>query len=340
MVSGNSFDQCYADNLVVKTGGDALEVKGNAFKMVRSANSSGPVIETALPDLVARDGMLTALAVVGNHFLDANGDYLWARDGAMVVRVEGNVFESNPGYTFFPGGNDTQLQFVDNVVNGGGSGAGTQACLALAGDNELVKGNLIKNHDGAVVFVRWGLPGTPQQDNPGGRTVVADNIITQMLFYGIQERNDYTAIDGRDEYFDGNRYFNNTLVLVNGTAIEVHNDRVDVFNNLILQNQGGIQVSDAVLGVLDWNLVFANGTGGSGNYLGLAVAGLHDVNTNPLLADIPGGDFSLLPGSPARNAGTNPLGDLLDPDYTTELGAIQDTRINTPVPRSGWELYQ
>lgn len=327
VVLRNRFQDCFGPNLVVKCGGDQLLAAGNAFHRPPAPPAPGGVVETAPAQL---GDALEQLALMDNHFLAAPESFVLARAGATRQRLERNLFESAPGSCWRTESNAPRLEFVDNLVLGGG-GAASAGALALASDGQLVRRNRFLDHRGAVAFLRFGLPGFPEAALPAGRNLVAENIIARMDAFGIREES---------SLFASNRYFNNTIVSVSGTAVSVQSNQVDVFNNIITQCDAGIELSGATGGVRDFNLLFDNGPAGDRHYLGLAVPGRYDIHLDPRFLDAAAGDFRLAVFSPARNAGTSPIGRLTEPDGYTELGALQDAFIDTRVPRRGWERYR
>ncbi len=322
-ILGNTFEDCFGPNLLVKCQGDAMRVSGNTFRQVASPDSVGAVVETGTREAAPEGAMLAALAIVDNGFIAAHTDGILARDGDLRLRVEDNDFLALPGGALRAEGSRPQVGFVDNRIQGGGTLPGTPGAVCLSGRGQVVADNLFLDHVGAVQFTRDG--------DFGGRCIVSGNVIAHMRAYGIREAQDA---------FPGNRYRNNTLALIAGPAVEARSDRVDVYNNIFADNQTGLAVYGGMLGVLDFNLFFQNGPGGTAHHAGLATVGAHDRFADPRFVDAAGGDFRLQPASPARNAGTAPTGPLLDPDYVTDMGAWQDFAINTVVQPGNWERYR
>lgn len=88
-------------------------------------------------------------------------------------------------------------------------------------------------------------------------------------------------------------------------------------DNIVSSNgSNGLQLCAVLVSLTErYNLVFSNGT----NYSCLNPAG-SDISSNPQFVNATGGDFRLLSGSPARNAGRP--GALVDPDGTqNDIGA-------------------
>ncbi|MCK4788129.1 MAG: right-handed parallel beta-helix repeat-containing protein [Desulfobacteraceae bacterium] len=80
------------------------------------------------------------------------------------------------------------------------------------------------------------------------------------------------------------------------------NTTLSLYNNIIANNDTrGIHAADAII-TNDYNCVYNNGTNFFGNN---ATKGTHSVETNPLFTDAANDDFTLKPGSPCINAGTN-----------------------------------
>jgi TolB protein len=93
---------------------------------------------------------------------------------------------------------------------------------------------------------------------------------------------------------------NNTFV-ENGTALPATRDFHTVLNNVIAGNSIGINGEAGYTPVAHHNLVWGNGT----DYLAIEPGG-GDVSADPLFADVDNGDYSLLLGSPGRDAGDSP----------------------------------
>lgn len=315
-IAGNVFEEGYAPNLVVKCGGDAMLVSGNTFRQAASPEAGGALVETASPQLAPAGERLAPLRMLDNRFAAAGGDAILLR-AAGDEWIENNLFSSIPGWAVRAEAGAPRLAFVGNDVDGGGVLPGEHGALFLSGPAEVVRGNRFLYHDGAVQFAGVG----------GGKCFVADNLIAHMAAYGIRELN---------SGFAGNRYFNNTLVFIDGPAVQVRSDHVHVYNNIFAYNESGLVVHSGAPGRWDFNLFFLNGV----HHEGLARAGANDRFADPGFVDLGAEDFRLSSASPARNAGTAPMGPLTEPDFVTELGFWQDTRIDTSVPRRGWEEYR
>lgn len=90
---------------------------------------------------------------------------------------------------------------------------------------------------------------------------------------------------------------NNTFV-DNGTALPATRNFHTVLNNVIVNNGVGVNGETGYTPVAHHNLVWGNNT----NYVNIA-PGAGDVSADSLFADDTHDDYSLLPGSPGRNAG-------------------------------------
>ncbi len=344
-VVDNVWGAVYSPDLSIKSQGDTVVFTGNTFHNTRDPDAGSFVIELDQPVSTANGEQYAFMTLTDNTFTDSPLDYIYVRASITQMTLERNTFLSNLGFCYFQASNLSHARIIDNDFMGGGEEVGTsQASVGLAGAGNVVAGNRFSGNDAAVELYRFS--GLTEDAYPGGRNVVSGNVIASMREAGIRERD--AAVTGTSRHdrgvysnSPGNRYYNNTVLICNGVAIDIHSDNTSIYNNLLLQNQGGIRVTTTTQpGVRDFNLVFNNGPGGSGNFMGLATAGVHDIIANPLLVNVAGGDYSLSPSSPARNAGTNPDGPLREPDYVTDIGAFQDAVIDTSVSPRDWELYR
>jgi len=261
------------------------------------------------------------------------------------------VFDPCLGSNYFQASNNANVRFAGNTSTGASMNSDPDPAVGLASVGNVVVNNTFLDGDEAVEFYR--LPGSGEEVYPGNRNVVAFNIITGMTLFGIKEQaQDVTGTAvGRHNRIalasqitsSQNRYYNNTLAVNQaGVAVDIRTGGVKVFNNIVFLNQTGISIQGAARGLLDFNLVAANGGGGgANNYVGAAAPGTHSlVGTNPGFVDFANRDFHLTASSAARDAGTDPDGSLLVPDYRTELGALQDYSVNTSVSPRAWQIYR
>ncbi len=343
----------WSPNVGFKNQGDTCVLAGNVFQATRTdlngANAGSLVFEQDPPLLTAAGESFQSVIFKDNHFVEANMDYLYSRASTTQMVVEDNVFEPCLGAVYFQTSNLSNVRFVRNICNGSSQNSDQDAAVELASANNVVADNVFRNGDAGVEFHRF--TGVVEAERPGGQNVVAGNVITGMALFGIQEQTQTISTTiygrhGRSPYTligtSANQYYNNTIA-VNQAAVgmDIHTSAVNVYNNIVFLNDAGINIAGASPGVLDFNLVASNGSGGARNFQGLATPGPHSlVNVNPGFVDFLMQDFNLMPSSPARNAGTAPGGPISEPDFVTEIGAMQDLNVDTHVPAAQWQLYR
>lgn len=334
---------------------EGIVIEGNTF--VNAPDFNAVSFQAAGSDVVVRNntvgssgsyGMLFYngelqgdSAAVGNVLVSDN----YLADPAMGMQLgpavsQGIVLRDNVidqldstvGFSFVGGNSSALVQ--RNVISRGGS----SSCVNLDGIGAAILDNVFIGGRRGVSFYSQ-----TTYTSTGGNNLVARNLIVEPGLSGSAGRihgvGDWEDASSYKPQFGGNRIIGNTIVLSAEDGIYIAAPSAVCYNNISAFNVGGgIKVKAGTTpALLDFNLVFQNA---GGNYIGTTQKP-HDVVANPRFVTFfgvsTGADFHLRPDSPARNAGTS---NGVDPDYVTELGALQDVTVDTAVPAAAWQLYR
>ncbi len=234
--------------------------------------------------------------------------------GPEVTIIDGN----QSGTTVLMGPGGALLGFT---ITGGFATFG--AGMAVSGSGSLIKDNIFDGNNessggfGAAIGGNGASPTIEQNvfrnnscDNQFLAGVVSFvNTSSPRIFNNLFVDNPCRAINMTLPVGSQPEVFNNTMVR-NRTGVRVDrriNTSAQIYrNNLIVANEIGLEVefgTEAENPTWENNLVFNNGTdyGGIQNQTGIS----SNVSADPLLTDLEFGNFHLLPGSPAIDAGTN-----------------------------------
>ncbi len=216
-----------------------------------------------------------------NHVRDCDGIAIHAYRGAHDFVFRDNLVEwagvNRDGSLPYPGNGDTGI----GLYNDGGHDA-------------LIERNVGRSSG-------YALESLAEDANSGGgaqppvyNVVVRDNVFVGN-HYGMTIGTWYSATDGSTVH--DHSVYNNTIYGGNvgfyvrpfdPATVRIRNNVVAA-NGTAFANPLGWNVGTA----FDYNLYWGGGTGPD----------VHAVNADPMFADAAAGDFSLLPGSPARDAG-------------------------------------
>lgn len=269
------------------------------------------------------------------------------RNSGTTVTISGNAQIS--GFTITGGnasfgagmsvsGNGTLIS--NNIFSGNAQGAGGfGAAIGGNGASPIISNNIFTNNSsdsqhlsGAVSFVNSSSP-----------------TIQNNLFYNNQGRAlNLTLPAGNSPFVVCNTFFGNTSAIKINAQVDTSLMRIQ--NNLLSNNAIGLDVdslSGSPFAKFGYNLVYGN----LKNYSGIADAtGTNgNIEGNPMFIDALQGDFRLLAGSSAIDAGldlNSPLYDItgsmrprdgnLDGISVTDIGAYEFTAIPEPSSISLW----
>jgi hypothetical protein len=167
-------------------------------------------------------------------------------------------------------------------------------------DGNYIHDNVATSYGGAIRVIKTSEPVT-----------ITNNVIVQNASAGI------VGVSYVDLRIINNTIADNTSGGGDASGIGLQPNGTDPFsvtirNNIIINNaNSGIAAnSGATQLIIDYNDVRGNHP----NYYGSASAGLHDINANPQFVNASAGDYHLVFGSPAMNAGTNTNAPKFDKD--------------------------
>jgi hypothetical protein len=295
----------YTNNAIfnLDTGSSYCIIDGVAasfgMKGIRTSSTTGNQVSNSVVSYVSDDGI---------SFMSATNGYIFGND----ISHAGMLADDRSGISIFQVSSGNAV--YSNVVHDSGS-AGPVGCRGIILDTVLttgandVYGNLTYNNSAAGILVYW-----------------SDN---QRVYYNISHDNTHDISSpfgmgigvkksvGTVVY--NNTTYHNQFAEIYGATIEGVNSTGTVAENNLSVMAGtthyGIAFDNAA-NTADYNLVYSAAAGyhnlynwAGVNYISKTTfyvatgQGQHDINADPLFANSPGGDFTLLPGSPAIRAG-------------------------------------
>ncbi len=329
-IEGNTFTQAQDNQAVIlQAVGSGVVVRNNTFG---TSGSTAVSLNNALNQPAAN--ALATVTVSDNHMANPAAGVSVGENVSQGIVVRDNVIDAvgaNVGMSLTGGSASALLQ--RNRVSQGGS----SSCINLDGlGATVVDCEFIGGRRGVALFSQNTFTSV------GGNNIVARNLVVEPGLSGTSGRivgiGDWDNVTGWVAQAN-NRIIGNTVVLCAADGIYVAGPGYKVYNNIsAFCVNSGINVKAGVtLALSDYNLYFQNQVA---NYVG-TTAGPHDIAANPQFVTFfgvsAGADFHLKPISPARDAGTS---NGVDPDYITDLGALQDVAVDTAVPGAAWELYR
>jgi Right handed beta helix region len=199
-------------------------------------------------------------------------------------------------------------EFIDMTVHniGASSAYNINVGMYMVTDNALIHGGKFYNNECYGIRF-WDSDTTQSADN---------NVIDGAMIYnnGMGIGNDGAsqcgAGGGAITLADSGNVVRNSIIYGNYYGIELfHYQEIldaQIYNNTIVGNQIiGLYIPyEAKRTLYKNNIVFNNGTGNISDN-GIASVSMTNLTSNPLFTDVAGHDFTLQPGSPARDAGTS-----------------------------------
>ncbi len=334
----------------------------------------GPVIDNCVIQIGTRQGIGATGGFSGNVFypkMDPQGFIhgftvsncvISGNDNAGIVFewnvVDGIVIENNTlsgtgreGIGFFERpcsvlvrGNDITACGQSGPFVGSANGG-----IVLAVNDSIVTDNFIINCPAGIIprvsRAGAGDPSVPQTERHPRNLTISRNIVILSGGSGITDDSlvPASSSDAQGTYRGRSmkiRYFNNTVVNSQGFNMVVNGDANEVYNNILVGGGGGLTDAggsgNATFLKFGFNLRFNSG------YQNIPNVPTTDIVAN---AQLTGGAFPSsragavpLPSSPALRAGTT---NGVDPDYVTDIGAIQVGAVtDTSVGATAWDLYR
>jgi hypothetical protein len=281
------------------------------------------------------ENMLTGVVIENNSVIDQpNNGAIKCLDTPISVIIRNNHLE--------------QIGDADNLAG-----------IIVAGNDSVVSNNFMLDcYNGIIVAQSRGTYGTaladPHYDRRCHSTIFARNVIVNSVAVGII---DNSTVEDEGQLANGDfmigrsamlRYINNTIVNSGSYNMAIHGEHLSAYNNLFMGGFGAINDNGkaaspiTTFDMLGFNLMYSI----TGAYTGPALnAAAPTTDVNSLLPPVVGGPnptnyagVALRPDSVALSAGTS---NGIDPDYVTDIGAVQTgANVDTAVSSRCWELYR
>jgi nitrous oxidase accessory protein NosD len=230
------------------------------------------------------------------------------RSSAIVQR---NVFTENIGGRFAGAievGGAASAQIVENVITRNRAATEGAGISLFAAGTPTIRGNWIAENEadkGAGIDIA-----------NGSDALIVGNVIVANLGPGV-----FWAVPGGGGNV-GPRFVNNTVAGNLGTGVESagDDDLVEIVNNVIVATPGEIALdcnpfSGGLPPIVLFNDVYAPDGSAYGGICDDQTGINGNISEDPLFADAGAGDYRLLPGSPAIDAGHNADPDLPPTDF-------------------------
>jgi uncharacterized repeat protein (TIGR01451 family) len=292
------------------TRGGGLNVEGNASLSGTQVISNTAVVQGG-GLFVAGDVDVTSSRIERNVALTGYGGGLFAASDAQLSGTEiiSNVAKGSGGGMSGDGNvNVTGCRFASNVAGQGDGGGLTAGSAALTG-TEIVSNKAGRDGGGLYIWSDMALTGTQVVSNVAGQRgggLCGDQAVKAVnSLFAANIADDGAGLYLRGD-FGSQTLCNLTIVhpaAGSGEAIYVYNGTVNITNTIISNYSIGIYQRGGMLNE-DYNLYFGNGTPivSTG---GTLVTGTHSLyDQDPQFVDPVGGDYHLMDGSPAIDAGT------------------------------------
>ena len=220
-------------------------------------------------------------------------------------------------------------------------GAGP-AGLWLTGQNSTVAGNFFLDCANGIVIRTprgdYGSAVDPYLDRHSHDLLFSRNIILRSGNNGIRDESADSGTDSQGAWTARSvniRYVNNTIVNSASFNLAVKGDQISVYNNLFVSGAGSALNNGAVMDKFGFNLTY------NSPYGGFAQPSTDiDSPTPPIVSLFPTSPAGVVlrPDSLAIDAGT---GNGSDPDYTTDIGALESgAPALSCVTADQWRMYR
>lgn len=222
--------------------------------------------------LTVNDSKFTAqtATVKNNTGSTAQGGAIWARNGSPIY-IERCSFTSCSA-----GGQTVVTWFAwGGAVYASGASTYVKSCL-FNKCSALGKGDPKQSYGGAVAF-----------QNPGTINVINNTFVANAV---MPQAGSISDID--------RAYGLGAALYINGSS------NANIINNIITDSRGTAVVNDGMTVVFNYNLLWHN-AGGDIFGFNFPVSADKNIMKNPQFRNALGGDYHILYGSPARDAGQN-----------------------------------
>lgn len=237
---------------------------------------------------------------------DADGVIIGGSPAPHHIRIQRCDVKNGPNFGIHTGILTHHLELLNNTIHGFGTVASYPGydghAMYLSGSDGLYEGNTIYNCSGYGIHIWSGPAFSPLHDDPC-RNIVRNNRVYSNGFEGGATTYGIVVAWG-----DGNSVYNN-LVYNNQGGIQIYTGTTNtaVYNNTVYNNPTYaciVQYTSGTTSIYN-NIFYANGTNtvfDAGQSGGTILQG-NNITSNPSFTSASTGDFTLLTGSTAIDAG-------------------------------------